>query len=333
MSDEMILRPSDIGNFAGIKTGRQHLSHTKLSRFLNCPRKFEHEYVSRLELIERPAALELGKAFQLSIEHNNPAFGAIALREGYTDEDDDVVFEARRINTQDDEDRLRRDETMVEAAAGLYLSRWPAPTTEHREYEYLVRLRSPYTGHYSQTFDLKGYADGIVYRPDKEHATHLELIENKFVGQVDSRTIRRLPLDRQVTLACYALWRATGLEVRACHYRLIKKPSIKQKQNESIDQFCERLAADYADPERRDFYSHEESLFRSAADLLRVEAELWEWADMMRAQAKRRLYPRNTSMCHEYGGCAFISLCSNEPGAEGLYRRKPERNAGVSDAR
>jgi hypothetical protein len=33
---------------------------------------------------------------------------------------------------------------------------------ETREMEYLVQLRNPWTGAYSRTFDLKGYADGVV---------------------------------------------------------------------------------------------------------------------------------------------------------------------------
>jgi hypothetical protein len=36
---------------------------------------------------------------------------------------------------------------------------------ETREMEYLVQLRNPWTGAYSRTFDLKGYADGVWTSP------------------------------------------------------------------------------------------------------------------------------------------------------------------------
>jgi hypothetical protein len=303
------LRESDGENLAGQDTGRDRLSHTKLSTLNNCRRKYEFEYVERLELIERPKALDMGRAFQKGIELNDPVAGARALRD------------ATSIRTQAMEDELRKDETAVEAAARLYLDRWPAPEAERREFQYRVRLRNPWTGRYSNTFDLEGYADGV-----EDKGSHLALTENKFVGQIDAAKIKRLMLDRQVTLACYGLWRATGKPVREVHYRHIRKPTIRQKQGETVEQFCERLTADYADPARRDFYTHPESLFRSDEDYLRIEAELWEWADDLRRAHRRRLYPRNTSHCHDYGGCAFIPICVGDPDARALYQTKPPRD-------
>jgi hypothetical protein len=105
----------------------------------------------------------------------------------------------------------------------------------------------------------------------------LELVENKLVGRIDQITVQRLPLDRQLQLARYGIWRATGRTVNKVHYRWVKKPSIKQRQGETVDEFTDRLAADYE--AREDFYSYEPPpSYITAADLLRIEAELWTWA-------------------------------------------------------
>jgi hypothetical protein len=318
-----ILRPSDCTNLAGRPAEREHLSHSMLNTLLACRQRYFYDKVARLELIEGPRALGLGRAFQRAIEHQNPDAGVTALAEAAPDFQD-----------QDATDRLRIEQATVRAAARLYLDRWPAQGTgEIREYEYRVRLRNPWTGHYSRTFDLLGYADGVI-----DCGGYLELVENKFVGQVDQLTIRKLNLDRQLALECYGLWRATGKPVRRVHYRLTRKPSIKPrkatktKPAETADEYIARLEADYADPDRRDFYSHEELLFRSDEDLLRVEQELWTWAEMLRQARRRGHYDRDTSRCADWGGCPFIPLCVGDPDAMSLYRERPAREPELEEA-
>jgi hypothetical protein len=308
------LRPSDCENLAGQDTGRENLSHSSLSTQLACLQKYEYERVQRLELVEGPRALGLGKAFQKAIELQDPAAGERALFEA-----------APQFRTDDEETRLRVEQVTVGAAAALYLRKWPGGAGEQREFEYRVRLRSPWTGAYSRTFDLVGYADGVI-----DCGGYLELIENKFVGQITGLTLRKLKLDRQVSLACYGLWRATGKPVRAVHYRFTKKPSIKQRQNETLDQFLERLAADYED--RPDFYSHGEPLFRSDDDLLRIEKELWVWADELRNARRRQCYPRNTGHCSDFGGCQFIPLCVGDADAPSLYQERPHHQVEKAEA-
>jgi hypothetical protein len=308
------LRPSDATNLAGLPVEREYLSHSSISTQLNCLRRFEFERVDRLELVSRPRPLGMGSAFQKAIEMQDPNAGAALVREG-------VI-----VGDQADEDKLRVEEATVAAAAALYLRTWPADDREQREYEYRVRLRSPYTGRPSNTFDLLGYADGVT-----DCGGWLELTENKFVGQVNAVTVRKLPLDRQVSLACYALWRATGKTVRKVNYRFTRKPTIRQKRGETVDEFIERLTADYADPARADFYAHGEELFRSADDLLRIEQELWDWAEQLRSARRRGFYARNTSHCSDYGGCPFIPMCTGDPDAPALYRERPPAPVQIED--
>jgi hypothetical protein len=287
---------------------REHLSHSSIGLLNACPRKFDLHYGKRLSLIQTRRSLGLGRAFQKAIEHGDPEAGTKALQE---------EFES---TPGMDGDRLMVEQSIVRGAARLYLAKWPAPEGEEREYAYRVRLRSPWTGAWSQTFDLLGYADGV-----EDMGDWLELTENKFVGRVDAPTVQRLPLDRQVTLSCYGLWRATGKEVRRVNYRYVKKPAIKQKQGESLTAFCERVEADYE--ERPEFYSPDiDPLFRTADDLLRVEAELWVWAEQVRHARQQQIYPRNTAACSDYGGCQFIPICTGDPDAMSLYHVRPQRD-------
>jgi hypothetical protein len=283
---------------------------------------FELHYEERLEPVSRPAALSMGSAFQKAIELQDPERGrscstatrwsieAAALTGG-------AAAEPPHFHTQEAEDKHRINQAIVRAAAALYLRRWPSPVGEAREFEYRVRLRSPWTGRYSQTFDLQGFADGLIDRSD----AWLELVENKLVGRIDQITVQRLPLDRQLQLGRYGVWRATGRPVNRVHYRWVKKPSIKQRQGETVDEFTDRLAADYE--AREDFYSYEPPpSYITAADLLRIEAELWTWAEQLRALRRQRIYDRNTASCSDFGGCKYVAICSGDPDAEHLYYRR-----------
>jgi hypothetical protein len=320
VSETLELRAPDLANLAGEETGRGHLSHSSVSTQLDCLKKWDWKYNRRLELVQGPRPLGMGKAFQKAIELQDPEAGVLALRAASP-----VTLEDQRAA-----DKLMIEETTVRAAAKLYLERWPAGVGETREVQYRVRLRSPYTGRPSMTFDLLGYADGVIDQGD-----HLELIENKFVGQITELGVKKLKLDRQVGLSCYGLWRATGKEVRVVRYRYTRKPSIQQKKGrqtnaglvgaETAAEFCERVEADYADPDRRDFYSHAEDLFRSADDLLLLEQELWDWAEQLRDAKHRDFFTRNTSSCHDFGGCPYIPLCVGDPDAMSLYAERPVR--------
>jgi hypothetical protein len=317
--EKATLRPPDLENLIGTDTGRGTLSHSSIGTQLACLRKYGWAYHEQLEPIERARPLGMGAAFAQALALGDPIAGAALLdRETYDQADYDSVLV---------------DKAIVVAAATLYLERYGGdgvpvggvlrPRQDEvdvryevrREIEYLVRLRSPYTGAYSRTFDLHGRADGIV-----DHGAYLELIEDKLVGRIDPVSVKKVKLDRQVGLESYALWRITGKPVRVIRYRWVKKPSIKQRQSESVEEFIARLTQDYR--ERPDFYTHEEQTFRSDDDLLLLEAELWEYAEQRRQAVHSGVWPRNTSSCSDYGGCPFIPLCVGDPDAKHLYRRK-----------
>ena len=305
-SSQPELRESDAVNLHGEDTGREHLSASQVSTLLACPQKYGFAYEGKLEPIAFRPALSLGKAFQRAIELADPEAGAQAIRD------------ERDPRDQSESDQVEKDAAIVKAASRLYLSLYPDKPDSQKEYGYRVQLRNPWTGAYSRTFDLLGYADELA-----EEDGQLVLIENKFVGQIGELSIRRLPLDRQISLAAYGIWRATGREVSKVRYRFTRKPSIRQKKGESVGEYLMRVERDYND--RPDFYAEEQVIYRDQAALARTEAELWEWAEQVRSSRKRHLWPRNTSACTDFGGCEFLPLCLGDPDALSLYQEKQPR--------
>jgi hypothetical protein len=306
ISSQPELRESDAVNLIDEDTGREHLSASQVSTLLACPQKYGFSYEEKLEPIAFRPALSLGKAFQKAIEMADPEAGVRA------------IWAERSYTSQEQIDQIEKDAAIVGAASSLYLSLYPDKPNSQKEYGYRVQLRNPWTGAYSRTFDLLGFADELA-----EEDGQLVLIENKFVAQISEVSIRRLPLDRQISLAAYGIWRATGREVSKVRYRFTRKPTIRQRKGESLGEYLMRVERDYND--RPDFYAEEQVIYRDQASLARTEAELWEWAEQVRASRKRHLWPRNTSACTDFGGCEFLPLCLGDPDALSLYQEKQPR--------
>lgn len=299
------LRPSLAENLAGVDTGRRTLSHSTLNLWLACPQKFGWAKVDHLEPVSPRPSLSLGKAFHHGVEMGG---GEAAARY--------VIDHAPTPEDQGEVDRLETDAAIVFNATDLYLRKWPEPDNETREFEFVVRIRNPWTGAYSRTFDYHGFADGVLEFPG-----HLELVERKLVGQINETSRKRLYLDRQISLVCYGLWRATAKPVKVVHYRYVRKPSIRRRKDERQPVFIERIGQEYH--EREDFYAPDfDPAYRDYRDLLRAEAELWTWARDVRERLNDGFFPRNTGHCSDFGGCEFLPLCLGDPAAPSLYREK-----------
>jgi len=126
-------------------------------------------------------------------------------------------------------------------------------------------------------------------------------------------------VDGQVTDYIYALLRL-GIPVEGVIYRVIRKPLIRVRKGETVLQFTERLTQDYKD--RPDFYFIEKRLYRTTADLMAFEEELWEQISLADKQHKLGLNFRHTCNCSVYGACRYLPICTGEANAEALYEIK-----------
>jgi hypothetical protein len=308
-SGRSVLRPAEGINLHGHDTaGRDCLSHTRLGVFLACNQKYSWNYEHDLVPAVKKPSLTMGAAFAHALECGQP-------QAGY-----DMVIEEQLALTLEygsnpwvvapDEKDALTSATIVRAASGAYLKRYGAQDLR-REVTLRARIRNPETGKPSRTFDVQARVDGV---------TGSHLVEDKFVGQIQPATERKLLLDRQVTLGCYLLWRCERLDVTAVKYRMTKKPAIKQTQKETHGDYLARVEADYV--ERPDFYLQEFELTRTREDFLRLEHELWTWCEQIRAARRDAVWPRNVAACSDFGGCPYLALCTREPGANHQFARR-----------
>jgi hypothetical protein len=299
------LREPERVNLHGIETGRDHLSHTALTTFLTCQQRWYWDKERRLDTQVTAEPLALGRAFADALEKGDPDLGMRNLLEAAAAERERAAGNPWLVAPSEQEAEVAA--TIVWAASRAYLARYGH--TERREVEMRARIRNPTAGgRYSLTHDVVGRVDGL----DLDTAT---LIEDKLTGQVQRGSLAaRLRLDRQVSIGCYLVWRTTGVEIRDVKYRVTLKPGIRLRQNETHRDFLQRIADDYKG--RPDHYLIEEPVTRTRDDYLRLEQELWRWAETVREARRSGVWPRNTGACHEYGGCRYLPLCADEPGAE-----------------
>ncbi|HTE63664.1 MAG TPA: PD-(D/E)XK nuclease family protein [Solirubrobacteraceae bacterium] len=311
------LRPPERINLHGQETGRDHLSHSSIGTFLACQQKWNWSREHQLEPAVTAKPLAMGRAFAHALEHGDPDAGETSLR-------DEARAETERAAgspwiTAPDDREVDVQATVVREAARAYLAAYGTHDAT-REVELRARIRNPAQGgRYSLTHD-------IVCRLDALDAANAVLIENKLQGRIDRvNAPARLRLDRQVTIGTYLAWRCLGIEITEVRYRVTKKPGIRQTQKESFDDYLARIAQEYAT--KPDDYLSEEIVTRTPDDFLRLEQELWTWAESIRAARRSGVWPRNVAHCSDHGGCAYLSACSREPGWEHQFITRPEREA------
>jgi hypothetical protein len=319
------LRDPELINLAGQtgeELGRDHLSHSSLSTLLACQQKWNWHYEQRMRPAVTKTSLALGRSFAEALQAGDPDHAYLVVTREAQAEREAAGGSPWIVLPSEEEVEIGAQ--IAREAARCYLN-------EHgthdgtREMELRARIRNPATnGRYSLSHDLVGRVDAA----DLENAV---MIEDKLSGSVMRGSLAaRLRLDRQVSIGCYLIWRCTGVEIRKVEYRITLKPAIRRKQNETHDDYLVRIAHEYAT--RPEHYLISEPVTRTTEDYLRLEQEIWRWAETVRDARKDGVWPRNTGACMDFGGCQFLALCAREPGAEHQFRVAPEFGERAKEA-
>lgn len=193
-----------------------------------------------------------------------------------------------------------------ELAAG-YLRRYPAPMTRE------IKFDHPVLG--------VGYLDGVL--TDSPYiGIEDKLMHPAFWRDADER---QLSIDEQVT-AYFAAMRSEGTPLVAMQYRVTLKPAITQRlvrQPETLGEYRKRLRDQIQNEPGKHFKVYD--LRRTDDQIDQFMLEVAEEQRQYRSAKRKGIFPRNTGSCTMYGGCAFLALCREEPGAIMNYEHRPAR--------
>ena len=211
---------------------RELMTASRMNTFVACPRRHFYAYELGMRRAEPGDALRIGTAIHCALEHR--AKGATV---------EDAYNAAIGTGTFAD-----TDAAMLYGLIGGYYAAYmdgnDAIGTMYPEVEFCLPIGG------SRTFMAAGKIDGLAVLKDGRTA----LVEHKTTGEdigPDAPYWQRLVHNIQL-MAYVIAARANGWDVETIVYDVIRKPCIRVRQNETAEQFGERLFADCR--ERPEFY-------------------------------------------------------------------------------
>lgn len=318
--------------FAGLskltkfKDGRQ-LTNSARVTFQNCRKKYEFSYVYGLAPRKPSVPFLVGGLFhnELDIMYTNKKFSEVSARkriaeacekasgtEGLTPEDSDNIWIQQAITVG-----------MVKGYAEQYLDKdlkqWEIIEPESAFRVAVDSGKNPW--------EYRGKID-MVIKIRKTKA--IAIVEHKTAGRLDANYVAKLPLDSQILGYCSGK-RKEGVNVSEVIYNVTKKPQIRQRQNESLNQFYKRVEDEYIS--NPGIYFYREQLAFNPADLDRFDKELERFVGEIDRCADAQYFYQNTSHCTSMGVCPFMKLCLDGVNKETLmfYRIKERAHEELPD--
>jgi len=312
-------------------------TYSMWSLFRNCRKAVDWRYLQQLVPLRRDRNLHFG-----SIIHE-------CLEAWHQRRDlDEVLALINRLcaNRLQDENQ-HRDWHLATAMMRAYAVRYAADDFEivALERNFQGPIVNPATGAASRSFTLAGKVDGIV-RIGGEYF----VLEHKTAGQIDGDYLEKLWTDFQITIYAHYIEQTMGIPITGILYNVLVKAKLQQgkgeteeefqirraellaksktgkttakrKLPESDEEFQQRLAEKYADPE----IFHREMLYLSRDRFEVLRAELWELTQAFLEAKRRGIFYQNTAFCFNYQRpCPYFALCrsnGNPNVIENFYQR------------
>lgn len=270
-------------------------SHSRINCFKQCPMLFKYKYIDKLvPLGADTKPLSMGKAFHVGIENCS---SQAAL---------DYMNNDEYFMSQENEN----DKVIVLAMVDAFLKRFPeAKTWEHEKYM---------TGKMIEDNDFQLYIDGL-----EKHGDGYYIIELKTASRVDQTYIDKLDFNDQIS-RYYYMAEQNGYKILGVKYYVVKKPLLRQKQSESIEQFRQRLV-DKIMEEDSIYYTLIERTPEQIDDCIKDTIY-----DMQTIENTTR-FTKNLTACSCYGTCPYIDLCRGVKDAILLFDRKDDEEYVTSE--
>jgi PD-(D/E)XK nuclease superfamily len=270
------------------------LNRSRISTFLDCPRKYHHEYNPHpdaphgLEPHRTSEALRIGLAFHRflevwytlldtsSEERMTASLTAAALILLETAPSDNLPA----FGSPDEEETIA---LRVESLCRDYVRKWSTTepfTVLKPELEFLAPLGS---GHF-----LKGRTDAIV-----EYLGRVWLLENKTTSYLGQSYVKRFHFSHQLISYKYGVQHALGTPIAGAMLNAVRKPNYRAKVSHS--EFL-RETIQVTD----DQVEHMLSTFTIVADEIEQRDD----------PASAASWPQNTNRCQDYGGCPWFAVCA-----------------------
>jgi len=308
---------------------RDGVTQSMLGRWLTCPERGRLDIKHGLEPLGQKASLPLdfGTAVHdlLEQQYRESKFGPKVLDRFISEYEDDWMGAVAQ--------QVTADVAHVQLVMGLAAATLPG-YFDHWRHEWgnvkWVGLEHEFNEQFplpdGASVRVRGKLDGAY----EDRKGNLFLFETKTKGQIDSGAITStLGLDLQVNLYAWALEQQLKEPVRGVRYNVIRRPGLRQKKNEDLPEFLERVKDDVQ--ARPDHYFMRFEVSLDDEDTLRWRESFAQMLMQFRSWAEGKWNYLDTTQCMgRFGLCPFVALCHR--GDHKLYRRRdavfPELSPG-----
>ena len=135
------------------------------------------------------------------------------------------------------------------------------------------------------------------------------ILEIKTTTLIDGNLLKKLNTNFQINSYWYAMLFNDEQKIDGVLYRYIRKPSIKQNKNETLDKFRIRMSKDYQ--QRPEFYFHEESLCFNHQILPFVKDLHSHFEELTRCYVTGIWTKKGTACDANFGLCEYLRYCGN----------------------
>lgn len=271
-------------------------SHSRINCFKECPKKYQYKYIDKLyPLDDQSAALSMGKSLHYGIEHGSS----------------DKAIEEMDKNTYYISEQGETDKVIVMAMIDAYLKKFP----NHSKLEHEVHL----IGGLIEQDDFQMYLDGL-----EETDEGFWIIETKSTSTLDDNYINKLDYNDQISRYYYFANMIVDKPLLGIKYRIIKKPRIRQKKDESVVQFRQRLV---------ELLSQDDNIVELIITRTedQIESCIKDTIYDMNVIKQTTRFTKNLNSCTMYNKpCPYMNLCRNIEDAELLFIRKDDENGTSS---
>ena len=265
------------------------LTNSQIQTWLSYRRYYKFAYMDLLKATEPSPALRIGSAIHCALQHwylsSNCDNSIIRFY-------DDVIAESLITDIALDES-IEAEKSLVSNILNGYKNCYANEKITVLETEKTIRTKIADNTWFAGKVDMIAEVDGRKW-----------LFEHKTTSVLGDNYFNKLAIDPQVTGYLYLVTRKHP-DVCSVIYNVLRKPSIRQKKNETVDEFSQRMRDDYI--KRPEFYFQQQEVVRNDREL----AEFPEYVKNIAQEIRyhRNFFPRNPSRCNLYGGCLFRSLC------------------------
>lgn len=298
------------------------LTSSAVDSFVGCSKAYDFSYNKAIYPTGYPSALTTGSAVHAGTESMKRGQGLEAgMSEASKTFERKVTETISRLGPDEVEmvqEKADRDQaktrSMLRAYWELYHVGGPGDPPLDRELDFVfveqtfqLPMINPRTRRPSRTFTKAGRADGIVKlraKPD----VGLFVYELKSTSDTLEEMVEALRQSVQPATYQELAGRTLGQPITGTVVDIIKKPTIRGRKNESLDEFEDRCLAAYRDEPDRFFrrveLPHDERVVREAMEVF------WQTARAIREADKYGyVAPRGRKCKKSFGWCEYKSLC------------------------